>query len=49
MLGPLTATRQTCALYSKRGNRMTRFHDLAEQLAAELGRRELILGGEIIA
>jgi hypothetical protein len=36
-------TRSGCALYSKRGNRMSRFQDLAEQLQAQLGRREVIL------
>ena len=47
--GMLYLTRQSCALYSKRGNRMTRFQDLAEQLRAELPRREVILDGEIVA
>jgi len=45
----LYVTRQSCTLYSKRGNRMTRFQALADQLAVELGRRELILDGEIVA
>src|SRR5918995_5221812 len=47
--GMLYLTRQSCTLYSKRGNRMTRFRDLAEQLRAELPRREVILDGEIVA
>jgi bifunctional non-homologous end joining protein LigD len=47
--GVLYLTREACALYSKRGNRMTRFQELADQLRAELGRRELILDGEIVA
>jgi bifunctional non-homologous end joining protein LigD len=47
--GMLYLTRQSCTLYSKRGNRMTRFQAFADQLAAELGGRELILDGEIIA
>jgi bifunctional non-homologous end joining protein LigD len=42
-------TRHGCSLYSKRGNRMTRFQDLADQVRTELGRRELILDGEIVA
>jgi ATP-dependent DNA ligase len=47
--GMLYVTRQGCALYSKRRNRMTRFQALADQLRAELGRREVILDGEIVA
>jgi hypothetical protein len=47
--GVLYLTRQGCTLYSKRGNRMTRFQSLADQLCAELGRREVILDGEIVA
>jgi bifunctional non-homologous end joining protein LigD len=39
----------SCTLHSKRGNAMTRFRDLAGQLRAELGRREVILDGEIVA
>lgn len=30
--GMLYLTRQSCMLYSKRGNRMTRFQELAEQV-----------------
>lgn len=47
--GMFYLSRQSCALYSKRGNRMTRFQDLAEQVRAELGRCEVILDGEIAA
>ena len=47
--GMLYLTRTGCTLYSKRGNAMRRFQDLAEQLRAELPRREVILDGEIIA
>jgi bifunctional non-homologous end joining protein LigD len=47
--GMLYLTRSGCTLYSKRGNRMTRFQDMADQLRDQLGRRELILDGEIIA
>jgi bifunctional non-homologous end joining protein LigD len=45
----LYLTRRSCTLYSKRGNVMTRFRDLAVQVGAELGRREVILDGEIVA
>ena len=47
--GVLYLTPQGCSLYSKRGNRMTRFRALADQVRTELGRRELILDGEIVA
>jgi bifunctional non-homologous end joining protein LigD len=47
--GVLYMTRQSCTLYSKRGNRMTRFQALADQVRVELGRREVILDGEIVA
>src|SRR6476646_4058773 len=47
--GMLYLSRDGCSLYSKRGNRMTRFQALADQVRLELGRRELILDGEIIA
>ncbi|MFL5447218.1 MAG: DNA ligase, partial [Gemmatimonadales bacterium] len=47
--GMLYLSRSGCNLYSKRGNLMTRFAGLARQLAAELGARELILDGEIVA
>jgi bifunctional non-homologous end joining protein LigD len=47
--GLLYLTRDSCTLYSKRGNAMTRFRDLAEQVRAELPRREVILDGEVLA
>jgi bifunctional non-homologous end joining protein LigD len=47
--GLLYLTRRGSALYSKRGNVMTRFRELAEQVRAELPRREVILDGEIVA
>lgn len=47
--GVLYLTRTSCTLFSKRGNAMTRFRGLAEQLGAELGRQEVILDGEIVA
>jgi bifunctional non-homologous end joining protein LigD len=47
--GMLYLNRRSCTLYSKRGNRMARFQGLAEQLRAELGRRDVILDGEIVA
>jgi bifunctional non-homologous end joining protein LigD len=47
--GILYLTRQSCALYSKRGNRFSRFEALLRRVCADLPRRELILDGEIIA
>ncbi len=47
--GMLYLTGRDCALYSKRGNRMTRFRDLAEQAGRELSCREVVLDGEIVA
>ena len=47
--GLLYMTGDSCTLYSKRGNAMTRLRDLAEQLRAELPRREVILDGEVVA
>lgn len=47
--GMLYLTRQNCGMYSKRGNRFTRFPELCDLLRAELGRREVILDGEVIA
>lgn len=47
--GMLYLGRKGCTLYSKRGNRMVRFQELADQIGAELGRREVILDGEIVA
>jgi ATP-dependent DNA ligase len=45
--GLLYLSSNGCTLYSKRGNRMTRFQELAEQLRCDLARREVILDGEI--
>ena len=45
----LYLTRRSCTFYSKRGNTMTRFGHLAEQVQTELPRREVILDGEIVA
>ena len=47
--GMLYLTRTGCTFYSKRGNVMRRFADLAQQVRAELPRREVILDGEIVA
>ena len=47
--GLLYLTRRGGTLYSKRGNVMNRFRDLAEQLRSELPGREVILDGEIVA
>jgi len=47
--GVLYLSRTRCVLYSKRGNLMGRFQGLADQVRAELPRREVILDGEIIA
>lgn len=42
-------TRRGCAMYSKRGNRFSRFPELCERIRSEFGRREVILDGEVIA
>jgi bifunctional non-homologous end joining protein LigD len=42
-------TRQGCAMLSKRGNSFKRFRELCDSLRRELGRREVILDGEVIA
>jgi hypothetical protein len=47
--GLLYLTRQSCVLYSKRGNVMRRFQSIADQVRTELPRREAILDGEIVA
>jgi bifunctional non-homologous end joining protein LigD len=47
--GMFYLTGQGSAFYSKRGNRMTRFQGLAEQVRAEFRGREVILDGEIVA
>jgi bifunctional non-homologous end joining protein LigD len=36
-------------MYSKRGNRFSRFEELRQRICKELPRRELILDGEIVA
>jgi hypothetical protein len=36
-------------MYSKRGNRFSRFEELRQRICRELPRRELILDGEIVA
>jgi hypothetical protein len=40
--GLLYLPHRECVLYSNRGNRMTRFRDLAEQIRAELPRRDIL-------
>ncbi|HZA93144.1 MAG TPA: hypothetical protein VE420_11010, partial [Gemmatimonadales bacterium] len=45
----LYLTKAGCTFYAKRGNAMRRFQNLAQQVRAELPRREVILDGEIIA
>jgi bifunctional non-homologous end joining protein LigD len=47
--GIVYLTRGSCAIYSKRGNRFSRFRDLEAQLCRLFPRRELILDGEIVA
>jgi bifunctional non-homologous end joining protein LigD len=47
--GVFYLTRHGCAMYSKRGNRFSRFPDLCDRLRSELGRREVILDGELVA
>jgi ATP-dependent DNA ligase len=47
--GMLYLTCQGSSLYSKRGNVMTRFRGLADQLQGQLGPQEVILDGEIVA
>jgi bifunctional non-homologous end joining protein LigD len=47
--GMLYLTRSGCTLYSKRGNLMSRFSDLARQVGGMLSRREAVLDGEIVA
>ena len=47
--GVLYLTRRGCTFYSKRGNTMARFSELAEQVRAELPCRDVILDGEIVA
>ncbi len=47
--GVVYLSRRSCTLYSKRSNQMVRFQGLADQIRAALGRREIILDGEIVA
>jgi bifunctional non-homologous end joining protein LigD len=47
--GMVYLTRQSCSIYSKRGNRFSRFEDLRRRICAELPRREIILDGEVVA
>jgi bifunctional non-homologous end joining protein LigD len=47
--GMLYITRQGCTLYSKRGNPMRRFQDLAREVREQLAVRDVVLDGEIIA
>jgi bifunctional non-homologous end joining protein LigD len=47
--GIVYLARKTCSMYSKRGNRFSRFEELRRRICAELPRRELILDGEIVA
>jgi ATP-dependent DNA ligase len=42
-------TRGSCAIYSKRGNRFSRFPELEARLCAAFPRREAILDGEVVA
>jgi bifunctional non-homologous end joining protein LigD len=47
--GVVYLSRGGCTIYSKRGNRFSRFDELRRGLCAELPRIEVILDGEIIA
>jgi bifunctional non-homologous end joining protein LigD len=47
--GLVYLTRDSCSIYSKRGNRFSRFEELRRQIFAELPRREVILDGEVVA
>jgi bifunctional non-homologous end joining protein LigD len=47
--GMVYLTRQSCSIYSKRGNRFSRFEDLRRRIWAELPRRDVILDGEVVA
>src|SRR4051812_38927796 len=47
--GMVYLTRHSCSIYSKRGNRFSRFEDLRQHICAELPRREAILDGEVVA
>src|SRR5687768_16004659 len=47
--GMVYLTRQSCSIYSKRGNRFSRFDELRRRICSELPRREAILDGEVVA
>jgi bifunctional non-homologous end joining protein LigD len=47
--GLVYLTQHSCSIYSKRGNRFSRFEELRRRLCAELPRREVILDGEVVA
>ena len=47
--GMVYLTRQSCSIYSMRGNRFSRFDELRRRICAELPRREVILDGEVVA
>src|SRR3954465_10223508 len=47
--GMVYLTRKSCSIYSKRGNRFSRFEELRREICGQLPRRELILDGEVLA
>ena len=47
--GVFYMTSRGCAMYSKRGNRFSRFPELCDRIRDELGQREVILDGEVAA
>jgi bifunctional non-homologous end joining protein LigD len=47
--GMVYFTRHSCSIYSKRGNRFSRFDELRRRICAELPRRDVILDGEVVA
>jgi bifunctional non-homologous end joining protein LigD len=47
--GIVYLTRQSCSIYSKGGNRFSRFEDLRGRICAELPKSEVILDGEVVA
>jgi bifunctional non-homologous end joining protein LigD len=47
--GLLYLSRKGCVIFSKRGNPMIRFRELAEEVSHQLPRREVILDGEVVA
>jgi bifunctional non-homologous end joining protein LigD len=46
--GLVYLTPRSCAMYSKRNNRFSRFEELRQPICQELPRRELIFDGEIV-